>query len=312
MASMQKNILKYSALVFAGGASYGIMATTVKFALADGFQWTQVAASQPLFGTLLFAVALAVLALAGKRPVHLSPCSVLRLLGLGLTTCTTCVLYNFALTRLSVAVAITLLFQFTWIGVVIQIVVTRRRPSTAELAAAAIILGGTLLASGLFSEGAGAMDPLGVVCGLLSAVSCTFFMFFSSRVGRGMPSVQRGLVVCLGACALGFALCPDYFASGALQDGIWKFGLVLGLCALFVPVVLFGIATPHLTPGLSAIMASSELPCGIALSALVIGEPVEALQAVGIVAILAGIAISQLPHMRAQAEPAEEAAEHPA
>ena len=118
--------------------------------------------------------------------------------------------------------------------------------------------------------------------------------------------------MCLGACALGFALCPDYFASGALQDGIWKFGLVLGLCALFVPVALFGIATPHLTPGLSAIMASSELPCGIALSALVIGEPVEALQAVGIVAILAGIAISQLPHMRAQVEPAEEAAGHPA
>ena len=118
--------------------------------------------------------------------------------------------------------------------------------------------------------------------------------------------------MCLGACALGFALCPDYFASGALQDGIWEFGLVLGLCALFVPVVLFGIATPHLTPGLSAIMASSELPCGIALSALVIGEPVEALQAVGIVAILAGIAISQLPHMRAQAEPAEEAARRPA
>ena len=70
MAPMQKNILKYSALVFAGGASYGIMATTVKFALADGFQWTQVAASQPLFGTLLFAVALAVLALS---LIHISP-----------------------------------------------------------------------------------------------------------------------------------------------------------------------------------------------------------------------------------------------
>ena len=102
-------------------------------------------------------------------------------------------------------------------------------------------------------------------------------------------------------------MCPDYFASGALQDGIWKYGLVLGLCALFVPVVLFGIATPHLTPGLSAIMASSELPCGIALSALVIGEPVEALQIFGIVGILAGIVISQLPHLRARVEPAARA-----
>ena len=205
-----------SALVFAGGASYGVMATTVKFALADGFQWTQVAASQPLFGTLLFAVALAVLALAGKRPVRLSPRGVLRLLGLGLTTCTTCVLYNFALTKLSVAVAITLLFQFTWIGVVIQIVVTRRRPNTAELAAAAIILGGTLLASGLFSEEAGAMDPLGVACGLLSAVSTALFMFLSGRIGVDLPPIQRGLFVCLGACILGFAVCPGYFASGAL------------------------------------------------------------------------------------------------
>ena len=297
MASMQKNILKYSALVFAGGASYGIMATTVKFALADGFQWTQVAASQPLFGTLLFAVALAVLALAGKRPVHLSPRGVLRLLGLGLTTCTTCVLYNFALTRLSVAVAITLLFQFTWIGVVIQIVVTRRRPNTAELAAAAIILGGTRLASGLFSEEAGAMDPLGVACGLLSAVSTALFMFLSGRIGVDLPPIQRGLVVCLGACALGFALCPDYFASGALQAGIWKYGLILGVFGLFVPVVLFGIGTPHLSAGLSTIMASSELPCGIAISVLVLSEPVDALQVVGIVIIMLGVVVSQLPNL---------------
>ena len=300
MASMQKNILKYSALVFAGGASYGIMATTVKFALADGFQWTQVAASQPLFGTLLFAVALAVLALAGKRPVHLSPCGVLRLLGLGLTTCTTCVLYNFALTRLSVAVAITLLFQFTWIGVVIQIVVTRRRPSTAELAAAAIILGGTLLASGLFSEGAGAMDPLGVACGLLSAVSTALFMFLSGRIGVDLPPIQRGLFVCLGACILGFAVCPDYFSSGALQAGIWKYGLILGVFGLFVPVVLFGIGTPHLSAGLSTIMASSELPCGIAISVLVLSEPVDALQTAGIAVIMLGVAVSQLPNLLPQ------------
>ena len=64
-----------------------------------------------------------------------------------------------------------------------------------------------------------------------------------------------------------------------------------------MPVALFGIATPHLTPGLAAIMASSELPCGIALSALVLGEPVEGLQVAGVVAILAGIVISQLPHL---------------
>lgn len=308
MAAMQKNTLKYSAVVFLGGASYGVMAATVKSAFAEGFTWAQSAASQALFGALLFGVALIVLTIAGKRPVPLSPKRVFALLGLGLTTCTTCVLYNYALTMLPVSVAITLLFQFTWMGIVVQVIATRRRPHPAEAVAAAVILGGTLLASGLLFDEVGALDPLGVACGLLSAVSCASFMFFSGRVGRGLPPIERGLVVCLGACVLAFALCPDYVGSGVLQAGIAPYGLMLGLCALFVPVILFGIATPHLAPGLAAIMASSELPCGIALSMAVLGEPVAALQLVGVVAILVGVVVSQAPNLvpaRVRAHPAE-------
>ena len=294
---MQKNTLKYSAVVFLAGASYGVMAVTVKTAYRDGFTWAQAVASQALFGTLLFAAASLVLLLAGKRPRALTAKGAASLLGLGMCTCTTAVLYNLALSRLPVSAAITLLFQFTWIGIVIQIVATRRRPRAAEIAAAAVILGGTPLASGLLSDSIGAVDPLGAACGLLSAVSCAAFMYFSSRVGVDLPAVERGLVVCLGASVLGLAACPDYFASGALQAGIWKQGILLGAFALFVPVVLFGIGTPHLSPGLSAIMASSELPCAVALSALVLSEPVDALQVAGVAVIMAGAAISQLPNL---------------
>ena len=308
MAAMQKNTLKYSAVVFLGGASYGVMAATVKSAFAEGFTWAQSAASQALFGALLFGVALIVLTVAGKRPVPLSPKRVFALLGLGLTTCTTCVLYNYALTLLPVSAAITLLFQFTWIGIVFQVIATRRRPHGAEVGAAVIILGGTLLASGLSSSTVGHLDPLGIVCALLSAVSCATFMFLSARIGVDLPPIERGLVVCLGACILGFAVCPDYFASGALQAGIWKYGLILGVFGLLVPVILFGIGTPHLSAGLSTIMASSELPCGIALSMAVLGEPVAALQLVGVVAILVGVVVSQAPNLvpaRVRAHPAE-------
>ena len=297
MAAMQKNTLKYSVVVFLGGASYGVMAATVKSAFAEGYAWAQTAASQAFFGALLFAVALVVLAVFGKRPVPLAPKRILALLGLGLTTCTTCVLYNFALTMLPVSVAITLLFQFTWIGIVFQVIATRRRPHGAEVGAAVIILGGTLLASGLFSSTVGYLDPLGIACALLSAVSCATFMFLSARIGVDLPPIERGLVVCLGACILGFAVCPDYFASGALQAGIWKYGLILGVFGLFVPVVLFGIGTPHLSAGLSTIMASSELPCGIAISVLILSEPVDALQVAGIVVIMLGVVVSQLPNL---------------
>lgn len=295
---MQKNTLKYSAFVFVGGASYGVMAATVKLAFAAGFTWSQTVASQAFFGALLFAVAFVIQCARGVRPRVIPPRRIPALLGLGLTTCTTCVLYNIALTMLPVPVAITLLFQFTWIGIVIQVIVTRRHPHVTELIAGIIILGGTLLASGLFSNTLENLNPLGITCALLSALSCAAFMFLSSRIGCDLPPINRGLVVCLGACILGFAVCPNYFTSGALQDGIGKFGLILGMFGLLAPVILFGIGTPHLPTGLSTIMAASELPCGIAISTFVLAEPLSAGQAVGIVIILAGVVISQLPNLR--------------
>ena len=294
---MEKNTLRYSGIVFLAGASYGAQATTVKITYAAGFTWTQVVASQALFAALLFAVALLVQRARGKRLVPLSLKQTIALLALGLNTCIGTVLYNYALTLLPVSVAITLLFQFTWIGIVFQVVATRRKARLAEIVAAAVILGGTLLASGLFSDTVGHLDPLGILCALLSAVSCATFMFLSARVSCDLPPIERGLVVGRGACILGFAVCPDYFSSGALQAGIWKYGLILGVFGLFVPVVLFGIGTPHLSAGLSTIMASSELPCGIAISVLVLSEPVDALQTAGIAVIMLGVAVSQLPNL---------------
>ena len=294
---MQKDTLKYSGIVFLAGASYGAQATTVKITYAAGFTWTQTVASQALFAALLFAAALLVQRSRGRRLVPLSPKQVLALLALGLNTCIGTMLYNYALTLLPVSVAITLLFQFTWMSIVLQLVVVRRRPRAAEVVAVAVILGGTLLASRAFSSDVGALDPVGVACGLLSAVSTALFMFLSGRIGVDLPPIQRGLFVCLGACILGFAVCPGYFASGALQAGIWKYGLVLGAFGLLIPVVLFGIGTPHLPTGLSTIMASSELPCGILISVFVLGEPVSTLQAAGVVVILAGVVVSQLPNL---------------
>lgn len=188
---MEKNTLRYSGIVFLAGASYGAQATTVKITYAAGFTWTQVVASQALFAALLFAVALLVQRARGKRLVPLSLKQTIALLALGLNTCIGTVLYNYALTLLPVSVAITLLFQFTWMGIVVQLVVMRRRPRAAEAAAAAVILGGTLMASGMFSESVGALDPVGIACGLLSAVSCTFVDAGAHEVQGSVQSRAR-------------------------------------------------------------------------------------------------------------------------
>ena len=294
MAAMQKNTLKYSAVVFLGGASYGVMAATVKSAFADGFAWAQTAASQAFFGALLFAVALVVLAAFGKRPVPLAPSA--------RPPCRPRLTPYVHLRAVQLRAHDAARVGGHHAAVPIHLDRHRlpgdRHPAQAARRrgrrAAVIILGGTLLASGLFSSTVGYLDPLGIACALLSAVSCATFMFLSARIGVDLPPIERGLVVCLGACILGFAVCPDYFASGALQAGIWTYGLILGVFGLFVPVVLFGIGTLHLSAGLSTIMASSELPCGIAISVLILSEPVDAFQVAGIVVIMLGVVVSQL------------------
>ncbi len=293
-------MMKYALAVFLGGASYGAMGTVAKSAFAAGFAWPQTVMSQALFGTLLFGLAFAVEAARNRRAEPMTAGKAARLMGTGLATCSTGVLYSIALSKLPVAVAITLLFQFTWIGVIIQVAATRKPPHASQVAAAVVIMGGTVLASGLLSAGVdfASFDPVGIVCGLLSAVSCAVFMYLSGHVETAMPPMQRGFFIGCGALVLGIAVCPGYFPSGVLLQGIAGYGVLLALTVLFVPVLLFGIGTPKLPVGVSTILAASELPCGILISLVVLGEPVDAVQAVGVVVILAGVAAAQLPTLR--------------
>ena len=297
---MRTPLLKYALAVFLGGASYGAMGTVAKSAFAAGFAWPQTVMSQALFGTLLFGLAFAVEALRRRGAARMTARKLFRLMGVGIATCITGVLYSIALSKLPVAVAITLLFQFTWIGIVIQVVTTRKPPHAAQVAAAVVIMAGTVLASGLLSADVdfASFDPIGIACGLISAVTCAVFMYLSGHVENDMPSFQRGFFICCGSLLVGVLVCPGYFPSGVLFEGIAGYGVLLAVTVLFVPVLLFGIGTPKLPVGVSTILAASELPCGILVSLVVLGEAVDAVQAAGVVAILAGVVIAQMPTLR--------------
>ena len=162
-----------------------------------------------------------------------------------------------------------------------------------------LVVVGTVFASGfLSSELAATFSPVGIACGLGSSVTVALFMHFSGRVEVGLPPIQRGFVVCLGAMILGLAVCPTFIVAGTVID-VAPFGVWQGFFALFLPVILFGIGTPHLPTGISTVLASSELPCSIVLTFLLLGEGVDALQIAGVVIILLGVVVSQAPELRA-------------
>lgn len=146
--------------VFAGGACYGAMATTYKLAYAAGFTSAQVVASQAWFGCLFFALATLAGHALGHRWQRVGWKLALKLMGLGALTCLTSILYCYAMSVLPAPVALTLLFQFTWLGLVWQTVMTRRPPRPLQVASALVIVFGTVFASGVYKAGITGYDPV--------------------------------------------------------------------------------------------------------------------------------------------------------
>ena len=259
--------------VFEGGACYGAMATTYKLAYAAGFTSAQVVASQAWFGFLFFGLAVLLGRLRGVRWQRLSGKQVLKLMGLGALTCTTSILYCYAMSVLPAPVALTLLFQFTWMGLVWQTIMTRYRTGLAGY------------------------DPVALLCALGAAVTCSLFVTLSGKVKALCSNEQRGLVVCLGAGVMSLTVCPDYLVSGVVFQGILPFAAVAGFFGLMCPVLLFGLGSPHLPAGLSTVMAAAELPAGLFIAMVVLGEPLGVVEWLGVVVILAGVCLAQAPSL---------------
>lgn len=281
-------------LVFFGGACYGFNATCYKLSYAWGFSSAQIAAAQMWAGFALFAVYLFFNRARGEKWAKLGCTNTLKLLGIGAVTCITSIFYTYAMSVLPVALALTLLFQFTWIGTVIQVIMTHRPPALSQVISAAVIVFGTVFASGLYATDLSSCNPWGIAAGLLAAVSCASFLALSGLVQPKCSQAQRGLIVCGGAVVMSHFICPDFIVSGVLLQGIAPLGLIAGACGFFLPILLLSMGAPHLPTGLTSVLAASELPAGLFAAMIVLGSPIGAVEWLGVAIILFGICVSQL------------------
>jgi drug/metabolite transporter (DMT)-like permease len=302
--------MKYILSVFFGAASYGILSTMVVFAYGDGYKLGEVVGSQLLTGFVLawgLVLFLKRHDAIGKKASKSSVASTsefskkmtwkqrLLLMAAGAPTAITGILYYQSLNYIPASLAIILLFQFTWIGVLIQAVSQRKRPNGIMLLTIVVLFGGTILAAGIIEQGTGGFNPTGVVLGLLSAVSYSLFILFS---GKAVPSVHpayRSAWMITGGLVLVFILFPPVFLfNGLLWSSLMLYGFFLGLFGAFIPPVLFAIGVPHIGEGMAGILGASELPVAVMLSAFILNEHVSVLQWAGVAVVLIGISLPEL------------------
>lgn len=286
------NRLAASLLVLAGGACYGLLSTFVKLGYRDGFSTAELTGSQVLFGCL----GLWLLSLTRLSKIKTASFKVaVKLMASGMFTGLTGIFYYLSLKTLSASFAVILLFQFTWMGMLADWIYQRKKLTRNQGIALIFIVLGTVLAAGFEQHETFAnLGWIGILFGLLAAACYTHFIYFSGQVATHVPALIRSTWMITGALVVTFIVFPPQFiVNGAVKEGLWKWGILLGFFGMFLPSYLYAKGTPHIETVLSTILGSVELPVVIIFSAVLLGDRTNMFQWIGIAAILFGIIVSE-------------------
>lgn len=292
-------------LVFLGACSFGILSTIVKTAYNDGYLVGQITGSQYMFGALVLWMiyfiqkffrttsnsheGIGTQALYNKKNNKWW-----KILIAGSFSGLCGVFYYNAVTILPASIAIILLMQYLWISILIEALIFKKKPSSLQLIAVVIVLGGTILAGGIFSESVH-LNIKGVVYGLLAATSYSIFLMASGRLGNDLPIFKKSALMITGSCLLIFLIYPPLFIiDGTLVSGLYKWGLMLAFFGTIITPLLFSKGIPLVGVSLGAILCAAELPVAVISSRFILKENVSFVQWVGVALILLAIVVTNL------------------
>ena len=286
---MNKGSIIFPLMIVVASSSYGILSTIVKLSMEQGYTAAEAVTSQYVFG---FVLAFILAIFTQRKAPTLDRKGILTILFIGLFTSITGIVYGQALIYLPASLAVVMLFQFTWIGILIDCLIKRRLPVKSEVISLSILFVGTILAAGVIDTDLSSIPMKGWVLGLLSALSFALCIQFNSRPVKGVTNVMRTLLVSIVAVVVvSIVHSPEIIWNGQITGGLWKYGLALGLFGIILPIILFSIAGQKVGGALASILSAMELPVAIIVSVLVLNEPLTTLQIAGIVLILLGMTV---------------------
>ena len=292
MKKMIKNsVLKGVFLVGLGATSYGMLATFVKIAYGEGFTTPEVTIAQFVYGiTGMLLITMFQKSKKGNDVAKASTKNISQLVLAGTSLGMTSIFYYLAVKYIPVSIAIVLLMQTVWMGVLFEMILEKKRPSTQKIISVLIVLFGTALATNLIQSKV-ALDWRGIALGLLAAASFTTTMFTANRVATHISSAQRSLYMLLGSAVIvtGFAIATQNTPFNF--EIFMKWGIVLALFGTIIPPLLFNAGFPLTGIGLGSIVSALELPVSVLMAYVLLGEKVIFIQWIGIILIILAIVI---------------------
>lgn len=287
MYNLQKRRFQGVAAVLVAGTGYALMSILVKRAFQLGLGPIQVIALQSWIAALL----LLIYAVVFKREVFKVSLRTLGLLVIqGLVGALgTSLLYAYSLKFLPVSVAILLLYLYPTLVLAAGVLIWHKTVGGQELVALLLTLGGTTLASGIFS-GVGAVAWIGIALGLAGAMAyATFNLLGEIVLAKVSPLVAMCFTQWVCAIALLVILKGNIMSIPWQNAQTWEVGLLLATVASIVPFYMILVGIERLGADQAAILSTFELPMTFILAAVFLKEFPTGDQWVGGGLVLGGI-----------------------
>lgn len=281
-------------MVALGASSYGMLTTFVKMAYEEGFTTYEVTFAQLLIGFL----GLTVLNLFYKEKkkiaaVPVSQKSILKLILAGSSLGLTSIFYYLAVQYITVSIGIVLLMQSVWMGVALDALIQKEKPTLLKMLAVVIILVGTLLATNVLFESF-ELDVRGVLFGFLAAASYTITIYSSNTVSTELPSLARSKWMMLGGLFIVSIITLPTLIQKFNFEIFYFWGPLLAIFGTVLPPLFLTAGMPKLNVGIGVIITSIELPVAVCMAYLLLNEVVTLPQWLGIILILFSIIVMNL------------------
>ena len=285
---IKNNLLKGVLLVGSGASSYGMLATFVKLAYQENYTTAEVTTAQFGYGIIGLLLINLFQKVKNNNTIKATKKERFQLMFAGTSLGLTSVFYYLAVKFIPVSIAIVLLMQTVWMGVILEMILEKKLPSKQKTISVFIVLIGTLLATNILKNNLN-IDWRGIIWGMLAAASFTTTMFTANKIAIGISSAQRSLYMLFGGAIIVF--CFAIFTQNTpFQFEIFmKWGIVLALFGTIIPPILMNAGFPKTGLGIGSIVSTLELPVSVLMAYVILNESVVATQWIGILLIIFAI-----------------------
>ena len=282
------NQLKYIFMILLGGIMYGMMSSVVKISFAWNYNAAEIAFAQALLAALFLG--LIYLFSNKKKTIRIEPREKLFLLFTGGAVGMVNFFYYSSVNYISASLAVLILMQFTWLSLILDWIINRKRPSVMELFTALFVLSGTWMAADNGDLNLADLSIKGVILAVLSSVAYAVYVVANGKYGKTVHWQLKSFLIMAGSATLIFLINGKTILFESHPDIRFLFlAFFLSIVGTMIPTALFAVSIPKIGAGISSILMTIELPTAILCAHYLLHESVSIKQFIGILIMLLAI-----------------------